>query len=195
CIVVSYRTCGDRLHVLRVVFAGAVNFFHHAILHFGDAVGEGENAAVVGDDQHAAVGAAGLGFQQFEYLAAGGGVERGGRFITNDEARLVDEGAGDGDALLLAAAELPRIGAQALAQADFGEDVVRGTLRLRAVGAADEQGDADVLCGGPARNQIKLLEDEPNAGTAESGKLAARHAREVVVENFDAAGVELEGAA
>jgi hypothetical protein len=46
------------------------------------------------------------------------GVEVAGRLVGEDEGRLIDQGAGDADSLLLAAGELARTVIEALAQAD-----------------------------------------------------------------------------
>ena len=46
--------------------------------------------------------------QQFHHGVAGVGVEGGGRLVAHQQLRLVDQGAGDGDALLLPAGQLRR---------------------------------------------------------------------------------------
>ena len=74
-----------------------------AVVHAGDAVGVGEDTVVVGDDDHRAVRRAGDVAEEFQHDLAVLRIERGGRFVTDDERRFVDQGAGDGDALLLAA--------------------------------------------------------------------------------------------
>ena len=74
-----------------------------AVVHAGDAVGVGEDPVVVGDDDDGAVGRAGDLAEEVEHDLAVLRVERGGGFVADDERRLVDERAGDGDALLLAA--------------------------------------------------------------------------------------------
>ena len=85
---------------------GVVDVGDFAVVEGGDAIGVREDAVVVGDDEDGAFGAAGDLFEDFHDEEAVFGVESGGGFVADDEAWVVDEGAGDGDALLLAAGEL-----------------------------------------------------------------------------------------
>ena len=73
------------------------------IVHAGDAVGVGENPAVVSDDDDGAVWRARDLAEKFQHDLAVAGIQRGGRFVADHQRRFVDERAGDGDALLLAA--------------------------------------------------------------------------------------------
>jgi hypothetical protein len=74
-----------------------------AVLHGSDAVGEAVDTGVMRDDDDGAVGSKRRLLQDLEHGLAGLGVERGGGLVAHDESRRVDEGAGDRDALLLAA--------------------------------------------------------------------------------------------
>ncbi|HSJ98100.1 MAG TPA: hypothetical protein VLC53_13550, partial [Myxococcota bacterium] len=56
--------------------------------------------------------------QQLDHVLAGGRVEVAGGLVGEQQPRLAHEGARHRDALLLAAGELARIVAEALAQAD-----------------------------------------------------------------------------
>ncbi len=79
-----------------------------AIAHSDDAVDDGRALDGMGghDDGNRELG--GGTAQEIEYEVAGGGVEIAGGFVGEKEARVVDEGTGDGDALLLTAGELVR---------------------------------------------------------------------------------------
>ena len=55
---------------------------------------------------------------QFQHLLAGAGIEVAGGFVGQDHERIVDQRAGDGHALLLAAGELVGPVVQAVAQPD-----------------------------------------------------------------------------
>ena len=77
-----------------------------AVVHVRDAVGEVEDAGVVGHHDHGAVRPDGALRQQLHHRLAVRGVERGRRLVADDEARLVDQRPGERDALLLAAREL-----------------------------------------------------------------------------------------
>jgi hypothetical protein len=101
------------------------------------------------------------------------GVEVAGGLVGEDQRRLVDQGAGDGDALLLAARELARQVVEALAQ----PDAAQGLFGFTTVGhAVDVLGQHDVLQRGEIRDQVELLEDEADGALAVAGQLAGRHA-------------------
>ena len=68
-----------------------------AVFHLGHAVGVAEDAGVVGDDDHAAGRGFGDVVEEFHDFRAVLFVERGGGFVADDQARFVDERAGDGD--------------------------------------------------------------------------------------------------
>ena len=57
-------------------------------------------------------------------------VEVGRGFVGEDDGRVVGQGAGDGDALLLASGQLSRQVVEAVAQADDGEQVLALLLTL-----------------------------------------------------------------
>ena len=72
-----------------------------------------------------------------EEALAGADVEADGRLVQQQEARPVEQGAGDLDPALLAARELAHDIARALGQLDAGELGLRAALRLgRAEGPA-----------------------------------------------------------
>ena len=79
-----------------------------AVAHVDDAVAARADAGIVGDDDE------GLALLRVELLheahdlVGGLRVERAGRLVGPDDRRVVDERAGDGDALALAAGELRR---------------------------------------------------------------------------------------
>ena len=107
-----------RIEELRIVDHAADT----AVFHLRDAVGETEDAVVVRHDDDATFGRTGQVADHLHDLGAGVLIEGRGRFVADQERRLVHEGAGDGDALLLAAGE--RVGAAFLAalEADLVED-------------------------------------------------------------------------
>jgi hypothetical protein len=65
-----------------------------------DAVGDPGRVRLVGDDNH---GPAAQTPQQPEHAGPAGGVEAAGRLVGQHQLRLVDQGAGQREALLLAA--------------------------------------------------------------------------------------------
>src|SRR6185437_6632504 len=149
-----------------------------AVLEHQDLVGVDDGGEAVGDDERGTVlrdlAQAGLD------LALGLGVERRGRLVADEDARLLEDDAGDGDALLLAAGELEAALADrrlvAVRQggdeiADAGEarrllDLVRRGARL-AVGDVVEDAvvekhgvlrhDADRLAQAGLRHRAQIL--------------------------------------
>ena len=112
-------------------------------------------------------------------LDAGARVEVAGGFVGQDDRRLVDQRAGDGDALLLAAGELVRHVVIALAEPDRVERRQRALVPLgglEAVLRAVEQRQLDVVERGRARQQVEALEHEAD--------LLVAHARQLVLRRL-----------
>jgi len=86
-----------------------------------------------------------------------GGVQVAGGLIGEDDFRIIDQGAGDGDALLFAAGELRG----QVSGAGFHADAAQGGHGLLLIGhAVEELGEHDVFESGEMRDQMELLEDE-----------------------------------
>ena len=96
---------------------------------------------------------------------------------------LVDEGAGDGDALALAAGELVGLVHHAGAEVDGLEDGFGAGDALGGGGAVVDEGQLDVVQRGGAGEQVEGLEDEADLLVADAGEL-------VVVELGDVVAVE-----
>jgi len=89
-------------------------FAHLTLAHHHHVVGDlADQPEVVADEQHAHAVALAQPRDQLEHLALHRDVERGGRLVGDQQLRLVRDGHRDHHALLLAARELVRIGAQA----------------------------------------------------------------------------------
>jgi hypothetical protein len=86
----------------------------------------------VGDDQQARARRGDPVEQQVDDLGPGGGVEVAGRLVGQQQLGRGRRGAGDGDALLLAARQLRRIMVLARGKADGGK---LGPARSRGSGA------------------------------------------------------------
>ena len=106
---------------------------HAAGIHHRDLVGAaGDDAEIMGDDDHRHVPAALLARQQIEDLRLDGDVERGGRLVGDQQFRLAGQRDRDRDALAHAAGELVRILRQALLRrgdADRGKQLDAALLR------------------------------------------------------------------
>ena len=173
-----------------------------AEVHDGDAVRDVlDHAEVVGDKE---IGEAQLGLEvlhQVDDLRLNGDVEGRDRLVTDDKVGVEREGAGDDDALALAAGEL--VG-KALAiggvEADQPEEFGDPILELLAMHEAmDDEGLGDDLADGMARVEggVGILKDHLHAG-AEPAQLVVVERRQVLAVEEDAAGgrrVELEDGA
>ncbi len=150
----------------RVVVAGAqqdvldgARLDDLAPVHDRDAVDEvGDDAHVVGHEQYAGAGVDGEAAQEVEDLGLHGDVERGGRLVGDQQARLVGDGHGDDDALALAAGELEGVGAGAV---------------LR-VGDADAAQEFDGLGGGLLRGDLAVVADHLADLAADPGERVER---------------------
>src|SRR5262249_47023492 len=84
--------------------------------------------------------------------------------------RLGDDGAGDGDPLLLAAAEIARKRRQLMGKPDSFQDVARPALGATATLAAHVKRELDVFACREGRKQMERLEYEPDMLAANSRK-------------------------
>src|SRR5215208_4643273 len=144
-----------------------------AVVHHHDAVGHGERLLlVVGDhdgrDAEALLQGADLLAQAHPHL----GVERRERLVEEEEVRRRRERAGERDALLLAARELPRVFAMLLGQADEREKLIDATLDLGRPFSAVDEPVADVAGDGQVREQGVGLEHDAEVALRRRG---ARH--------------------
>ena len=70
------------------------------------AIGGGGDIGAVGDKDHGGFFPAGEGGEQFDHSSAGSRIEIPGGLVSKEYGRAMDEGAGEGGALHLAAGEL-----------------------------------------------------------------------------------------
>ena len=90
---------------------------------------------LVGDDHHGDAQLLVQLLQQIQNRQGRGGVQGGGGLVAEQDLRVVGQGAGDGDALLLAAGELGGVGPGPVAQADQVQQFFRAGHGLGAGGA------------------------------------------------------------
>ena len=98
----------------------------------------------------------------------GCGVEVSGGFVGEEEAGAGGEGAGEGDALLLAAAELAGEVGEAVAEA-YGFERLGGAVGGVA-GAGQLHGNADVFQGCHGGDEMEGLEHDAHGAAAEPGQ-------------------------
>ena len=136
-----------------------------AVVEEDDAIGDltGEPDLVRDDDERRAV--AGEPADDVEHLADELGVERRRRLVEEQHLRRERERPGDRDALLLAARELPRVVVGLVGEPDAGEQPLgqRARVLLREPLVRDRRLD-DVLDRREVREQVEVLEDEPDLG-------------------------------
>ena len=146
------RVGEHRLHCAGLHHAAALQDGHVGadLLHHRHLVGNDH-----GGDAHAPVDV----LDQPEDAAGGGGVQGGGGLVAQQHLGIGGQGAGDGDALLLAAGELGRVGVGLVGQA-HDVQILQGALpRLPLGHPGDLHGEADVAQAGALHEQVELLED------------------------------------
>ena len=150
---------------------------HEAFLEDDLALGVFEaGALVVGDHEDEAILAHFL--EKPEDRLGGFLVEVARRLVAEDEAGVLDEGAGDGDPLPLAAGQLARISVLEAEQIDFLEDGADAGILVFEV-AHDVEGEGDVFLDRQFGDELVVLEDEAAVGRA------------VRVELFRGEGIEV----
>ena len=112
-------------------------------------------------------------------------IQVAGRLIGQHEARRMHQGAGDGDALLLAAGKLWSTMLLALGQPHQGQRLMRPALALLACRLGETQRNLHVLAGRERREQMRRLEDEADLVAAQLGALALVEPGEVAPQESD----------
>src|ERR1039457_2989744 len=165
-----------------------------AVADVNDAVGMQGDIVFVGD-QDDGIALLVEALEEAHDFVAGGGIEVAGGFVGQQNGRVVDERAGDRDALALAAGKLVRLVVHAgfqvyLAHGNFGA--------LQALGAGHsgvDQGKFHVVQGGGAGQQVEGLEDETDLTVADARQLVVGHlADQVAVDVVQALGGGIEAA-
>src|ERR1700675_2369840 len=141
-------------------FAGAGNLLESAIAQEGDTIGEGHGFFLVVRDEKKSD--ADVALQRFEFalhLLAEIGIERGERLVKKEKFGAIDEGAGEGHALLLAAAELCGAGALVFGHFHHGESFVNaaGDFSFRRTRYAESV--SDIVAHAEMREESVVLED------------------------------------
>ena len=113
--------------------------------------------------------------QEIHDLFARTAVEVAGRFIRDDQDRVVDQCPGDGDALLLSAGEFLRLVMDAVSPSPTISSILcafssPSSCDLRIV-MVIEQGHRHIPQGGGARQQVVGLKDKSDLPVADTGQL------------------------
>ena len=164
-----------------------------ALVEHDDAAGAHlEQRAVVRREEHGRPGLVDL-LEEAEDVDRELRVEVAGGLVGEDERRLADDGARDGDALLLAAGE----DARRILAAPREPDALERLADARADEALRQpehlERDGDVLVDAPRRDELEVLEDDAEVAPQERDGVVAQ-ARDVAAEEEDAAVVDRLGA-
>jgi hypothetical protein len=160
-------------------------------VHDGHAVAQvRDGAEVVRDEEQAHRELLLQLLEQVQDLRLDRDIEGAQELVAHDEVGLYGEGAGDADALALAARELVRVAAHHVgAEAHLREDVGDHHVGLAAVSSEPEDGDAlaDDLAHGHVRVQrrVRILKDDLHAA-AERAELLLGHLRDFPAVEEDA---------
>lgn len=111
-------------------------------------------------------------------------VEVSGRFVGQEQFRAGDDGAGDGNALLLAAGKGEGQGALVVAEANPFEEFVDVAADFFFGAACDAQGQGDVIEGRKVRQQTEFLKHDTDF-LAELCELFAREVVNIVIKHGD----------
>ena len=172
---------GDLLGGRREQAAG-----EHAVGEEDHLVGVRGGDRVVGHHHDGLALAADRLAEQFEDVGGGLGVQRAGRLVGEDHRGPRDQGAGDGDALLLAAGQFARAALVLAAEADAVEDLADGgPVRAAPVELLRQR---DVLPDRQRGQQVERLEDEADPLPAQLGELPLVQAGQRLVVDDDGAG-------
>jgi hypothetical protein len=166
-----------------------------AVAQLEDAVRDIEHRRVVGRDDRGDLLGPDDRPQELHDHVPGVGIELARRLVGEEEARLVRQGPGEGDALLLAAGELVRAVPRAIAQPDDLEEIGDPPVSLAWIGVDEAERDLDVLARGQEWDEPERLEDERHDAPADPDQLALVHRRDLVSVDDDAARGRLVEAA
>lgn len=132
--------------------------------------------------------------EEIHDLASRDGVEIPGWFIRENDFRIIEEGAGDGDALLLSSGELAGHTRELVGESESVHERRRSCESFGGIGSRIDSRECDVFEGIEAREEIELLEDEPDFAIADIGEcLIVAEIRYIVsLEEESASGEGME---
>ena len=157
-----------------------------AVRHPDRPVAPGREPRLVGDEEKGGLPFAASGEEMSDHLIAGRGVKVPGGFVREEEGGAVDEGAGDGDPLLLAARKLARIVPEAMVEPHRGE-LFAGPIE--SVGRACELARrSHVLDGGHGGDEVECLEHDADVPPPEPRERVLVEGREIFPRYLDLPG-------
>ena len=164
---------------------GAAGLLQISVTENGDARGHGHGFGLIVRDVNNGGLEALVEFDQFgTELGAHGGVEVGEWFVEEEDAGLPDDGAADGDALLLSAGEITRHAREEVFDAEDGGGFADAAGDVGRREMADAEAESKVLGDGEVGVEGVVLENHGDIA------VAGRKVADVGVANEDAAGGE-----
>ena len=160
---------------------------HHAAVQNGDTIADLlHDAHLVGDDHHRDAKLLVDVLDQLQDGMGGVGVQRAGGLIAQQHLGVRCQRAGNGNALLLTAGQLCRVGIGLIGQTHHFQQLSGTLFGIRLFRTRQLHGEADVLQAGALHQQVELLEDHSDvaAALAQLGRGQALHGSAV---NDDAA--------
>ena len=128
-------------------------------------------------------------FEQCKDLGRRHTVEVAGRFVSHDQQRVGDDGARNGDALLLSAGQFRRIVRGTLGQANHLQGKLDPLAPFAAAQIRQQQRQFDVLEGAEHRHQIVELKNKPDVCRTPVGQLGFRQSGHFLPANAQLATV------
>jgi hypothetical protein len=126
--------------------------------------------------------------EELHHLGRGAAIEVAGWFIRQEEQGTMDQGTGQGDALLFTAAELARPVARAPSQTNLVQGLSGTPIAFLSVDSLQRQGQGDVGCGCHARDKVKGLEDEADGCATVQGTFVGFQGTQVPAIDAQATG-------
>ena len=121
-------------------------FEQRALVHVQLAAGEFRRLGVVGDHDDGLAVLAVQHLQQVQHLVGGLAVEVAGRLVADQQGRIGDQRAGDGDALRLAAGQFAGLVLGAVGEADQGQRRLALALRCAPDRWVSSSGSSTLRC-------------------------------------------------
>lgn len=153
----------------------------------------GDEGGVVADAEHRGVVIAADLLDEVHRDGGVLGVEAGGGLVGEDEGGLAGEGAGDGDALLLAQAHVLGEGRRA-GDVEFGEEGLGAVVVLFGGDIGEGEGHEDVFESREAVQEVEGLEDDADVSAPEVVAVGAGELVDIAARDADGAGGGFEEA-
>src|SRR5579875_600560 len=147
---------------------------HFAVSDMNDAVGMSGDVCLM-RDQHDGIAFRVQTLKERHDLLTCMGIEGAGGLVSQENRRVIDERAGDGDALALAAGEFVWLVQHTLFEVHCAQSAASPLQPLLGRDPGVDQGKLDVVEGGRARQEIERLKYEADLFVANARQLVIIH--------------------